>query len=97
MSSMHHDLSTKHGNKESIEINNAITINVNEIEEYKDQEHTLEDRLIEPHDPSYEPLKSTGPFSVGHLIPLNCGHNGVPNNNELEIYQQHLFHSGLFR
>ena len=53
----------------------------------------LGDRLID-----LESQDSSLPVStLGHLIPLSCGHNGVPHYMEMEVYKYHLKNSGLFK
>lgn len=34
-------------------------------------------------------------WTVGHLIPLDCGHNQDLEQNEIDLYEEYVKHAGL--
>ena len=60
----------------------------------KDPAQTLGDRLI---DIEMQGASQKALFTLGHLVPLTCGHNGIPHYMELEILKHHLKNSNLLK
>jgi len=60
----------------------------------KDPAQSLGDRLI---DIEMQESSNKALFTLGHLVPLTCGHNGVPHYMELEVLKHHLKSSNLLK
>ena len=60
----------------------------------KDPAQSLGDRLI---DVEMQESSNKTLFTVGHLVPLTCGHNGIPHYMELEVLKHHLKSSPLLK
>jgi len=52
-------------------------------------------KLIQERETSYDPMDIANSTSLGHLIPLTCGHNGSLKIHEMEFYEYHLKNSRL--
>jgi len=66
------------------------TVKISETNVDKDPAQSLGDRLIDIE-------SHKGVLTLGHLVPLTCGHNGIPHYMELEVLKHHLKNSNLLK
>jgi hypothetical protein len=58
-------------------------------QDLEDKQIKAGERFIELSDKTLQATTQV----LGHLIPLSCGHNGVPKAVEIEAYEYHLRNS----